>query len=189
MRRRKSAVLMSWTAFILGLIWALVCLCPPRAGAQEIRIKVLNGRSGKPVTNECVNIWLGPYHGVDLIAPTNEQGVVVLHLENGRVWADHVPLRSCNRLAIYGPIGFPPGVKTLGVTGDYYNDCQEYAKVVPNAAKPKFVRKIPPSYPIKDISESGISASNTCGKFRAKPTPGELIFFVRPRTFWQRMRQ
>jgi hypothetical protein len=33
---------------------------------------------------------------------------------------------------------------------------------------------------IKKILESGVVAGNTCGKFRAEPKPGELIFFVRP---------
>jgi len=189
MRRGKYTVPPPRAFFALVLIWPLLSLCAPSAGAQELRIKVLNGRNGRLITNECVSIWLGPWHGADLVAPTNKQGVVVLHLENDRVTAEQVPPLTCNKLAIYGPIRLPPAVDTLGITSDYYADCQEYAKVVPNPAKPKFIRKIPPSYPIKEILESGISASNTCGKFRAKPKPGELIFFVRPRGFWEKMRE
>jgi hypothetical protein len=40
-----------------------------------------------------------------------------------------------------------------------------------------------PSYPIKKILDSGVSAANTCGKFRAEARPGELIFYVKPLSF------
>jgi hypothetical protein len=53
-------------AFMLVLIWPLLCLCVPRAAAQEFHIKVLNGRNGKPITKECLNIWVGTLAGPHL---------------------------------------------------------------------------------------------------------------------------
>lgn len=32
----------------LIFVWPLLCLCAPQAAAQEIRVKVLDGRNGKP---------------------------------------------------------------------------------------------------------------------------------------------
>jgi hypothetical protein len=163
---------------LLGLVVPALAL-----QAQEFQIKVLNGRNGKPITSECLNIWVGALAGPHLVAATNRDGVVVLRVSDGKL------------VASAGCQGWPAqadwttGSEGILVIGDYYDACQEYAKAVPNAAKPKFIRKIPPVYPIKEILESGISASNTCGKFRAKPKPGELVFFVRPRGFWEKMRE
>jgi hypothetical protein len=46
-----------------------------------------------------------------------------------------------------------------------------------------------PWYSIKKILESGVSTANRCGKFEAEAKPGELIFFVRPLTWWERLSQ
>lgn len=59
--------------------------------AQEIHIRVLNAQNGKPITNECVNVSLGQWHGADLLAPANNEGVVVLHLANTEVMAPQSP--------------------------------------------------------------------------------------------------
>jgi hypothetical protein len=183
MRRRKYTAPPPRAAFMFVLIWPLLCLCAPRAGAQEFRIKVLNGRNGKPITKECLNIWVGTLAGPHLVAATNRDGVVVLRVSDDKLVAE----AGCQGWPVQA--AWPTGSEGILVTGDYYVACQEYAKVVPNAAKPKFMGKIPPLYPVKEILEPGISASNTCGKFRAKPKPGELIFFVRPPGFWEKMRQ
>jgi hypothetical protein len=50
----------------------------------------VNAHNGKPITNECVNVWLGPSHGADLIAPTNKDEVVALHLARKEMTADSV---------------------------------------------------------------------------------------------------
>jgi hypothetical protein len=183
MRRRKYTVPLPGAAFMLVLVWPLLCLCVPRAAAQEFHIKVLNGRNGKPITKECLNIWVGTLAGPHLVAATNRDGAVVLSISDDKL----VAVAGCQGWPVQA--AWPTGSEGILVTGDYYVACQEYAKVVPNAAKPKFIRIIPPLYPIKEILESGISASNTCGKFRANATPGELIFFEKPRSFWEKMRQ
>jgi len=183
MRRKIRTVPLSQPFPALFLILSFVCLFRVAAHAQDISIKVLNGRNGKPITNECLNVWVGALAGPHLVAATNRDGVVVLRVSDDKLVAG----AGCRGWPVQA--AWPTGSERILVTGDYYVACQEYAKVVPNAAKPKFTGKIPPLYPIKEILESGISASNTCGKFRAKPKPGELIFFVKPRSFWGKMRQ
>lgn len=183
MSGRKSRVPPPWPVFMLVLVWTLLCLCVPRAGAQDFRIKVLNGRNGKPITNGCLNIWVGTLAGPHLVAATNRDGVAVLRVSDNMLVAG----ARCQGWPVQA--AWPTGSNGILVLGDYYVACQEYAKVVPNAAKPKFMGKIPPLYSIKEILELGITASNTCGRFRAKPKPGELTFFVRPRSFWEKMRE
>lgn len=113
---------------------AAVCIgMGATAGAQsvqEIRIRVLNARNGKPITNECVNVSLGTWHGADLIAPTNEEGVVVLYFAKDEVSAASVPRSPCDRVVILGPIPLPKDVDMITITSDEYVDCQEWAKVV-----------------------------------------------------------
>lgn len=167
-----------------------VALSGPLLHAEEIHIRVLNGQNGRPITNECLNVSLGQWHGADLIAPTNGEGVVVLHLGDGGVAADPVSPRVCNGTASVGPKPLARGADSIAVAGDVYFACQEYGKIIPGeAATPNLPGRMMPSYSIKGILESGISASNTCGRSRVKAKPGELILFVRPLHWWERMKQ
>jgi hypothetical protein len=175
-------------AFVrISLVCVLAMLSRP-FHAQEIHVRVLNARSGKPITNECLNVWARPpVRGTALVAPADANGIVVLHFENGQVTADPVPANPCNRTADVGPKPFPKEVGGIIVFGDIYIACQEYGKILPGAlTNPTDTM---PSYSIEKIVKSGVAASNTCGKFRAEAKPGELILFVRPRTWWEWMRQ
>ena len=53
------------------LISVLIGFFGPLLHAQEIHIRVLNARNGNPITNECLSVSLGSWHGGDLVAPTN----------------------------------------------------------------------------------------------------------------------
>jgi hypothetical protein len=44
-------------------------------------------------------------------------------------------------------------------------------------------------FPTQKVLEQGIVTTNTCGKATAPPKPGEIIIFVRPLTFWERLKQ
>ena len=171
------------------LISVLIGFFGPLLHAQEIHIRVLNARNGNPITNECLSVSLGSWHGGDLVAPTNSDGVVVLHFENNQATADAALRHACNGMAVLGPKAVPNGMEEITIAPDEYVGCQEYGKVVPGEpVTPNLVRQLMPSYPIKKILESGISAANTCGKFRAEAKPGELVFFVRPRTWLEKLK-
>lgn len=166
----------------------LLSLSAPMLDAQEIQIRVLNGRNGKAITKECVNVSLGSWHGADLLVPTNKDGIAVLHLRGNEVTADAACQgwsKEAHRLE---------GAGTISLMGDYYVACQEYGKLAPgerptpqNSAA--LTKELIPTYSIKEILQSGISSANSCGKVRAKAKPGELVFFVRPRSFWERLKQ
>jgi hypothetical protein len=183
MRRKISTVLLLREAFMLALIWPLLCLYAPGAGAQDFHIRVLDGRNGKPITKECLNIWVGTLAGPHLVAATDQDGVVVLRVSDDKLVAG----AGCKGWPVQA--AWPAGADAILVAGDYYVACQEYANFVPNAKKPKFEAKVLPMYSLRRILESGVSASNTCGKFRAGAKSGELIFYVRPRSFMEKMRQ
>lgn len=158
--------------------------------AEDIRIRVLNARNGKPITNECLNVSLGSWHGADLLVPTNREGTAVLHIGSDVVTADAVSPQACGGKAIVGPKPLPKDSDAISITSDYYVACQEYGRLAAGQpATPNSLKEMVPSYSIKRVIELGVSASNTCGKFRHEAHPGELIFFVRPLKFSERMRQ
>jgi hypothetical protein len=166
----------------------LVGLFGPLLAAQEIHIRVMNAHNGKPIKNDCINVSLGPWHGADLLPATNEDGVVVLHLLNNEFWADSAchgwPARVPRRA----------GVDAIALIGDRYIACQEYGKLdsgerTTPAASLSSIKERIPSYSIMTILESGVTAGNTCGQFRAEARPGALIFFVRPPTWLEKWKR
>lgn len=166
------------------LIWIFIASPGAALRAQEIHIRVLNGRNGHPITQECLNVWIGTRYGPHMVAATDADGVVVLRLVNNELVAENGcrgwPARASR----------PSGTDAIALAGDKYVDCQEYGKVVPGEpATADLLKDIMPSYSIKKILESGVSAANKCGKFRGEAMPGELIFFVRTRSFLERTRQ
>jgi hypothetical protein len=166
--------------FSLLLIRTMIASLSPLLHAQEIRIRALNGRNGRPISNECLNVWTGTSRGEHIVAATGENGIAVLHLTDTELQAEA------------GCPGWPTRARMeadgIILSGDRYVACQEYSKLTPGEP-PTDPLRIMPSYPIKSILQSGVGSSNTCGKFRAEPKPGELVFYVRPRSFWERMRQ
>jgi hypothetical protein len=166
-------------------VYLLLTVLATLLHAQDIRIKVLNARNGKPITNECLNIWLGAIRGPSLLAPTDPNGVAVLHIEAGKMTAVAAPQTGCDA-SPYSKF-LTIGADTISIWGDAYIACQEYGKIVPGEpASGDLSTKMTPSYSIKKILDAGVSAANTCGKFRAEAEPGELVFFERPRTWLEK---
>jgi hypothetical protein len=154
------------------------------ARAQDIRIRLVNARNGKPMTNRCLTIALGSWRAATLLAQTNGEGELVLHTRDRQVTADQPP---CNGLAFLGPKVPTNEVGWISVIGDgdTYVVCQEYAHQVPGQP-PRLPTDLIPTYPITKILGSGVAAVNTCGKFRVDAKPGELILFARRMSLWEK---
>jgi hypothetical protein len=41
----------------------------------------------------------------------------------------------------------------------------------------------------KQLMREGIVMPNTCGKATASPQPGELVIFVRPLSWWEKIKE
>jgi len=147
-------------------LWLLVgaFLCQP-SQAQDIRIRVLDGRNGHAVRDEMLNVWLhenaeeGKYvfqkHSLrQLLLPTDKSGEIRLHADSNE--------------------------RFVTFSTDYYLDCRVMkTKKVPSG--------FPPAISVAEILKSGAATENGCGKFRVVPTGGELVFFVRPWHWWERL--
>jgi hypothetical protein len=122
--------------------------------AQVIRIKVVDGKSGKPVTNLGISfrteITSPPWIHPSLL--TDQNGEVV------------VKVGSFTSMALYTP-------------------SLKYAACLSPTVKGQAPSS--PLYSVADILSKGISMENSCGKRRVDAAPGEIVYFVRPWTFWE----
>jgi len=159
-----------------------ICLCVPFSHAEEIHIRTLNANNGRPISNECLNVWSGTARGAHLVAQTDKQGTAVLEVTKDEISTKN----GCPGWPTQA--SRPSGTGGLTLSGDHYLACQEYGKITRGEAPVNSLTTMP-AYPIAKILESGISAGNTCGKFRAEAKPGELILFMRPLHWWERMKR
>lgn len=118
--------------------------------AEVVRIRVVDGRDGKTITNEHVQVWV----------------------VGKRVSRSLTP-------GTYGVAEFrAPAGSSVEIGSNLYFDWRPFEKGAPR-----------PTYSIDEIETSGIVSLNTCGKSAAQAKPGELLFFVRPLPWWERVRR
>jgi len=127
------------------------------AGAQEIRIRVLDGRNGSPVPKEEVQIWLDRKS----VSP------IVLRLDRD----------ATARIRVN-----PDVTPALRVQSTSYIDCRPLRDITVDRTSPSWL-----PYSLANVLKSGLVLPNKCGKVTAKAEPGELVLFVRPWHWWERM--
>ena len=120
--------------------------------AQVIRVKVVDGKNGKPVAN------------LDIMFNTEIPAWSPYSLFTDRNGEVAVKVGSFTKMVV-----FTPSMK--------YRPC----------LKPTIKGHAPstPAYSVADILSKGISMENSCSKRRIDAVPGELLYFVRPWTFWE----
>lgn len=146
---------------------------------QTIDVKLIDGRNGHPIANTCANVWVGDERKYPLAIPTDKNGAARFQLTEDDAEVN---------------------------TKDSWKDCGEFGVINP-VVKYKDIIKINVGYvvcerhgtdyswlevkniPTKELVQKGIVTANTCGKPTASPTPGELIIFVRPLNFWEKLKQ
>lgn len=147
--------------------------------AQAIKIKVVNGKTGRPITNGCVNTWAGTERKEAMVIPLDKDGIAWLYLTD-----KDSEVNTQNRAPNCGDFGvIHPVVKksdTLRIVAGYVV-CQSHAADYSWLATMEFSTK--------QIIQQGIVTGNTCGKATASPNPGEWVIFVRPLTWWEQLKQ
>jgi len=173
-------------AIYIMLVGALtVCA----SSQQTIHIRVVESKHLRPVTDECLNITLGKWHGAELFLPTDLAGQITLSIEGEKVIAPFVPSKACNTDSTKGPMAFNSTVHELAIVTDEYVSCQYSKSVVKD---PVWRNESPaqriPTFSIEEILSHGVAVTNSCSKLMPKANPGELVLVVRKRTFWEGMR-
>jgi len=143
--------------------------------AQTLRIKLINGRNGHPISDSFVNVWVGNARKDAMPIPTDQEGIARLRLTEDD---SEIDVRNRPGVGVTNPV-----VKysdSLRVNAGYVS-CQ------PN--RPDYSWLLIQSFSTSDVLRSGVVTVNACGKANASPQPGELILFVRPLTFWEKLKQ
>lgn len=175
--------------FSRTLMVVFVLLGPALAGnalqAQTIRVKLVNGRNGKPIADKCIRVGVGDksdlkgrgWSGGDM--QTDASGVVTLHLVVGNAAIN----TQDERRGCAGGVVASPVLKygnTVGVR-PFLAFCQPRGSNYPWLGGEVFSTK--------KVLQEGVVTPNTCGKAKASPKPGQIIFFVRPLSWWEKMKE
>ena len=140
------------SGLILGLIVLALCI---QLGGQTITLRLVNGKSGKPVPNKNVTIFYSSKN------PTAEQQV--------RVGPDGLgKFTARSGMESFMLLGGPKDGKILN----------RIAFIDWNANSGSFVE-------IKRVVEQGFTFGNECGKTQVVARPGEIIFWAEPIPWWK----
>jgi len=149
--------------------------------AQTIEIKLVDGRNGTPMVGKAsyVNVWIGTERKEAIAIPTNRDGIVRLQLtpDSGDT---NIPEPSKDRGSI---VVDHPIVKY----DDSFQINVPYALCVPEGPNYSWLRS--EHFSTKQILQHGYVSPNACGKTKALQKPGEVILFVRPLTWRERLKQ
>lgn len=147
--------------------------------AQTIRVKLVNGKNGHPMENTCVNVWVGTKQKWAMAIPTDKDGVARLRItendsevDTGDMW------KPCGTFGVRNPV-----VKFA----DHIRINAGYVLCLPD--RPHYSWLATVTFSTRKIVQSGIVTANTCGKAKASPIPGEIVLFVRPLNFWEKMKE
>lgn len=151
--------------------------------AQTIELKLIDGRNGHPIANKCIYIAVGdnskPQSGSLLSTQTDVDGAVALQLMDEDLNVNNVSRKlACGLSGVINP-AVKYGDTVYIRTG--YVLCQQH--------EPGSSWLAMTNYSTKQVLQHGIATANTCGKVTAPPKPGELIVFVRPLTWWEKLKK
>jgi hypothetical protein len=127
------------------------------ANAQTLRVQVLNGKTGKPVTNEHVNLFRTGDFG-DLTGYRNMRGFTTD--SNGFITASD----------------FAPDTDSFYVAVDWHRQCTKKSQVNQVAFSLQEIS-----------TRGIVSENTCKPKLERSATPGTLILFVRDETFFEKM--
>jgi len=147
--------------------------------AQIVTIKLVNGRNGHPMSNSHVNVWVGTKRKEAMVIPTDKDGIARLRLTDNDDQVDlHMRKKYVGDNVVFDPIvkyneQFQVNVGFVIC----YTHVRDYSWL--STA----------NISTKQLLQQGVVWPNSCGKATASPEPGELIIFVRPLTWWEKMKQ
>lgn len=146
--------------------------------AQSIDMKLIDGRNGHPMSHTCIDL------GVDdlthmLAIPTDKDGVARLQLTEKDAEINlQKPWKACGNWGVIDPVVKHSDTIAIHVG---FVLCQR--------RKADYSWLAISHLSTKEVLQQGIVTGNTCGKATASPRPGEVVIFVRPLTWRERMKQ
>lgn len=155
---------------LYSLSLALVALTGVSGNAQTLKVRLLNGISGKPIGNAYINVWVGDQRKDAVSVPigSNGEGAFILTSREAEVRADAGSVHLTS-------FPYAPEIRL------------QVGFVLCQTMRPKYSWLQITPYSTDNWTHTGLVTANTCGKAVTKPEPGLLTVFVRPLTFWEKL--
>jgi len=154
-------------------------LCSAALQGQVVKVKLIDGKSGSPIAHSCVNVWVGNQQKAAMAIPTDSNGIASLRLTDRR---DEVDIqnrwKSCGDFGVIDPVVLY--ADSIRINAGYVL-CQTRPPTESWLAMADFSTN--------QLIRDGIVTPNACGKSIASPEPGEVAIFVRPLSFWEKLKQ
>ena len=186
----KSALPIAVAQIIALLIFTIASHAQPsdsqppataKPQAETIKIRLLNGRNGRPMTGTAsyVNVWAGIERKEAIAIPTDGNGFASLQLTlDGSKANIPNPSKDQGSIVVANPVV-------------EYNESFQinvpYALCGSRGSNYSWLALL--QFSTKQILENGYVSPNICGKGTASPTPGQVILFVRPLTWWEKFKE
>jgi hypothetical protein len=163
----------------LNLLVPVLLTMPAMSLAQTLEIKLVDGRNGRPMVGASayVNVWVGRERKEAIAIPTDDKGIARLQLtlnpneENIPISTGHGTIVESHPVVKYDE-SFRINAPYVLCGGEESRSWLELKNFI-----------------TKEVLEHGYASGNICGKVTATPQPGQVILFVRPLTFWEKMKQ
>ena len=160
----KRLFLCRRVCFLLLWIMMSAALHAHEGQNQTIAIQMVNSKTGQTITSSEIEVSIRA-----ATISAEKPGITPLYV---RPSEDGI-----------GTASFPPEASIISAHSHYSKAYWSYVNC--DAVKDRREHW----YPLKEILASGIVASNGCSKRKAVAKPGEFIFFVRPMTFGEKMKE
>jgi len=178
-RGRASSVQLELKRAVQYLLFLLLTTFAAHLAAQTLTIKLVDGRNGRPMAQSHVNVWVGNERKMAIAVSTDERGIARLRLTSDVKEVDIPSSRSSD----VEPILIDPVLDY----DDFIRINVGYALCEAGGSNYSWLAIKQVS--TKQLINEGIAMPNTCGKAKASPNPGELIIFVRPLNFWEKLKE
>ncbi|AEU36198.1 hypothetical protein [Granulicella mallensis] len=162
------------------LVTVLMAMPAMSLAAQMLEIKLVDGRNGRPMvgTSAYVNVWVGGERKEAIAIPTDDNGIARLQL-------------TLNPNEVNIPIS--TGHSTIVEKYPVVKYDESFLINVPYVLCGSGEGNRSPlelnNFSTKEVLEHGYASRNTCGKVTVQPQPGQVVLFVRPLTFMEKMKQ
>ncbi len=173
-------MLIGHRGFLNLLVPVLLTMPAMSLAAQTLEFKLVDGRNGHPMVEASayVNVWVGRERKEAIAIPTDDKGVARLQLtlnpndENVPISTGHGTIVESHPVVKYD--------ESFRINAPY---------VLCGAEEGKRSWLDLKNFSTKEVLDHGYASANTCGKVTASPQPGQVILFVRPLRFWEKMQQ
>jgi hypothetical protein len=125
-----------------------------------------------------VNVWVGTERKEAIAIPTDGKGVARLQLTLNTGEVNIPSSKNSGTIVVDHPI-----VKY----DESFQINAPYVLCGSEGSGHSWLRS--ENFSTKEILHHGYVSPNTCGKVTVSPQPGQVILFVRPLTWWERLRQ